>query len=185
MMYFDVNTVSMKQLFILLLIVSYLKPLRAQQPDSSQINKSLEVVIQHLPSGLADFKGDLVNRRAQTSRFDSKLVIPGTSETIITEQAAFGRKHVSWRTVIFKGTNAAEAAATYTDIFNQINNAIIRSISDKPYILTGKYKMPSGNKTTASRFQLLPSTGEMKDVKVDLILEETNGDFTVSLNVHH
>ena len=183
-MYFEGNTVSMKQLAILLLITTLVKSLPAQQPDSSQINKSLEVVIRHLPSGLLEFKGDLLNRRGQTSRFNSKLTIPGTTETIITEQAAFGRKDVSWRTVVFKTTNSTEASAIYTEIFNQVNNAIIRSISDKPYILTGKYKAPSGNKTTISRFQLLPSTGEMKDVKVDLILDETNGDFTLSLNVH-
>jgi hypothetical protein len=184
-MYFEENTVSMKQLVILLLIIYSAKPLPAQQPDSGQINKSLEVVIQHLPTGLAEFKGDLLNRRGQTSRFNSKLSIPGTAETIITEQAAFGRKQVGWRTIVFKTVNVADAVAKYTETFNQINNAIIRSLSDKPYILTGKHKTPAGNRNTTSRFQLLPSTGEMKDVKVDLVLDETNGEYTVSLHVHH
>src|SRR5687768_9550139 len=103
----------MKQLAILLMIISAVKSLPAQQPDSSQINKSLEIVIRHLPSGLAEFKGDLLNRRGQISRFHSKLTIPGSAETVITEQAAFGRKHVSWRTIVFKTRTAAEASAMY------------------------------------------------------------------------
>src|SRR5687768_18192324 len=103
----------MKQLAILLLIISAAKSLRGQQLDSSQINKSLEVVISHLPSGLSEYKGDLINKRGQTSRFNSKLTIPGTLETIITEQASFGRRQVSWRTVVLKTRNGAEASGMY------------------------------------------------------------------------
>jgi hypothetical protein len=174
----------MKQLAILLMILFSVKSLPAQQPDADEINKSLEVVIRNLPAGLTEIKGELINKRGQTSRYHSKVTLPGASETFITEQAAFGRKAISWRSVIFSSADADEAGKRYEALFNRLNNSIIRSAADKPFIISGKYKSPSNRQSTVSRFQLLPSTGDMRHVNIDLILEEVNGQYTLSVHVH-
>ena len=174
----------MKQLGILLMIALTVKSLPAQQPDADEINKSLEVVIRNLPAGLPDIKGELINKRGQTSRYHSKVTLPGALETFITEQPTFGRKAISWRSIIFTGSDADDAAKKYEALFNRLNNTIIRSHADKPFIVSGKYKSPSNRQSTISRFQLLPSTGDMKHVNIDVALEELNGQYTLSINVH-
>ena len=174
----------MKQLAILLMIIIGVKSLPAQQPEPDEINKSLEVVIRNLPSGLPDIKGDLINKRGQTSRFHSKLTLPGASETYITEQVAFGRKAISWKCTLYYSKNLIEVENRYEGLFNRLNNSIIRSSSDKPFILSGKYKSPSHRQNTVTRFKLLPSTGDMKDVQIDIILEEENYQDILSVHVH-
>ena len=174
----------MKQLALLLMIIVTGKSLPAQHADPDDINKSLEVVIRNLPAGLPDIKGDLINKRGQTARYHSKVILTGASETYITEQATFGRKAIGWKSVVFVSTDPAEAIKRYEALFNRLNNSIIRSAADKPFIVSGKYKVPSSRQTTMSRFQLLPSTGEMKHVNIDLVLEEVNGQHQLSLHVH-
>ena len=174
----------MKQLAILLMIIITGNSLPAQHTDPDEINKSLEVVVRNLPAGLPDIKGELINKRGQTARYHSKVILPGASETYITEQATFGRKAIGWKSVLFVSRDAVEAAEKYEALFNRLNNSIIRSAADKPFIVTGKYKAPSSRQSTMSRFQLLPSTGEMKHVNIDLVLEEGNGQYHLSLHVH-
>ena len=174
----------MKQLAILLMITLAINSLHAQDPDADEINKSLEAVIRNLPAGLPEIKGELINKRGQTSRYQSKITLPGASETFITELAGFGRKTISWRSVVFSSSNPNEAAKRYEALFNRLNNSIIRSAADKPFIVSGKYKSPSTRQSTVSRFQLLPSTGDMKQVNIDLMLEEQQGQYTLSVHVH-
>ena len=174
----------MKQLAILLMITLTAKSLPAQQPDADEINKSLEVVIRDLPAGLPEIKGDLINKRGQTSRYHSKVTLPGASETVITEQPGFGKKTISWRSIVFSSGDPGEAAKKYEALFNRLNNSIVRSAADKPFIVTGKYRSPSIRHTAVSRFQLLPSTGDMKHVTIDLVLEEQHGLYVLSVHVH-
>ena len=174
----------MKPLALLVMIILAGKSLPAQYTDADEINKSLEVVVRNLPAGLPDIKGDLINKRGQTARYHSKVILPGASETYITEQATFGRKAIGWRSVLFVTRDAVEAAEKYKALFNRLNNSIIRSATDKPFIVTGKYKAPLSRQSTMSRFQLLPSTGEMKQVNIDLVLEALNGQYQLSLHVH-
>ena len=174
----------MKQLALLIMIIIAGKSLPAQHTDPDDINNSLEVVIRNLPAGLPDVKGELINKRGQTARYHSKVMLPGASETFITEQATFGRKVIGWKSVILVSRDAVEAVKRYEALFNRLNNSIIRSAADKPFIVSGKYKAPSSRQTTMSRFQLLPSTGEMKHVNIDLLLEELNGQYHLSLHVH-
>jgi hypothetical protein len=173
----------MNQLAIVLLISFSGKALLAQDvyPD---LNKSLETVIRSFPAALADVKGELIQSRGQTSEYRSKLTITGASAATITEQQMIGRKILSWKTVLYSGTDIEDIKIKYSEVFKQLNNSIIKSGSDKPFILSGKFREPFLAKTAVSHFALLPSTGELKDIKVDLILDRNGKMFLVYLNVY-
>jgi len=56
---------------------------------------------------------------------------------------------------------------------------------ERPVILTGKYETPEeGRNITTVAFDILPSTGTTRQLKVDLALQKTNRRWVVVLSVY-
>jgi hypothetical protein len=172
----------MIRLAILLLISFSTKALHAQSSDA-EINHSLETVIQHFPSGLSGIKGQPIITRGLTAEYHSTINISGASPAIISEQQFPGRKLVSWKSILFSGINPEEVKIKYREVFNLLNNSIIKSGSEKPFILSGKFREPFITKTASSHFSLLPATGELKDVRVDLVIEKVAKGYVLAVVV--
>ena len=79
----------------------------------------------------------------------------------------------------------SEAKNRFTELYNQIRNTIVKMEGEKPFILNGNYETPSDDKKfTSVLFQLLPSTGEMQKLKVELTLQHTMNDWKITLAVY-
>ena len=171
----------MKHLAILLLSTFTGQMLHAQPVASLSINKSLEIVIRSISGEGADMKGAEISRDGQTTRFQSNLLLPGLPSGIIEERRQ-GSSTISWKTVLHSSNSRTEAFNKYRDLFNSLNNSIIKSASEKPFIVSGRYKQPSDDNTIMD-FELLPAAEELKELKLQLIIEKSDDDYIIFLQV--
>jgi hypothetical protein len=73
----------------------------------------------------------------------------------------------------------------YKNLFNQIKNSIIKIEGEKPFILSGTYHAPTQEKRfTTSSFTLVPASGPMRNVRVEISLEYYVTEWKVALLVY-
>ena len=78
-----------------------------------------------------------------------------------------------------------QARAKYKEIYDQIENTIIKVEGQKPFILSAQYRTPTElHNFNSLTFELLPVTEEMKNLKIDLSLEKEGNIWKVKLNVY-
>jgi len=71
------------------------------------------------------------------------------------------------------------------ELFGEIKNTIVKLEGERPVILNGKYETPEQGKAhTTVVFDILPSTGPTRQLKVDLTLQKRNARWTVVLSVY-
>ena len=73
----------------------------------------------------------------------------------------------------------------YQELHTQIKNSIIKVEGEKPFILNGNYGAPASEKKfVTSDFYLLPSSGEMKNLKIELTMEYYVTEWKLALLVY-
>ena len=166
--------------FLSVLLVSLAFDASAQSVFSNEINSSLQAVLQDYPNKLKNVKGTLVAKKGQTSEYHSLVKVPGAVSASITES----RNALTWKGTMFRGSDFSKASEKFSALYGLINKAIIKSVHEKPFILTGNYVEPSSTRPTSIRFDLLPSTGELKDVVVELNMYKSGRDYIIDLVVN-
>jgi hypothetical protein len=104
----------------------------------------------------------------------------------IVSKRGYPKKEDSrWRADVLEVSSFEAAASKYKELYNQIGNSIVRIDGQKPYILSGQYEAPSDSKRNQSIiFSMLPSTGLMQNVKVELQLIQQANAWKVALAVY-
>ncbi len=157
----------------------------AQGVFSNKTNAALEKVIQDYPNKFKNIKGEVVVENPQTTEYRSIVQIPGSSSCIVTRYNSSKNDVYSWSCVVFESDDFDLAKNKFKEIFSQIKNSIVKVGGEKPYILTGQYANPSEEKKfTTVFFELLPSIGDMKKVKIDLSLQYIITGWKISLSVY-
>jgi hypothetical protein len=144
--------------------------LPAQGVFSNETNIALERVIQDYPNRFNNIKGAVLLEDGKATNYESSIKIPGSLSCMVT---LFNgqRQTVSWKAELLDSGNFSEARDKYKEFYNQIKNTIIKIQGEKPYILNGQYESPDLNKRFHSIiFSLLPSSGSLQKVKVELSL---------------
>lgn len=104
---------------------------------------------------------------------------------IVSKRESLKREETRWRAEILETSSFETAASKYKELYNQIGNSIVRIDGQKPYILNGQYEGPSESKRNQSiTFSMLPSTGQMQNVKVELQLIQQASAWKVTLAVY-
>lgn len=81
--------------------------------------------------------------------------------------------------------NYGQAKNKFNNLYNQIRNTIVKMEGEKAFILNGKYEAPSDDKKfTSIIFQLLPATGDLQKLKVELTLQHYLYEWKVTLAVY-
>ena len=154
----------------------------AQGVFSNKTQVILEKVIQDYPNHFYNIKGELISQALQSSRYKSTLQLPGARSTVIT--VAAGNQGSDWSCVVLETRNFTEARDRFATIFGQLSNSIITAGGQKTFILSGQYETPTEDrKSTAIIFSLLPGVGEMKRVKVELVLRQEQNVWKIQLAV--
>jgi hypothetical protein len=66
-----------------------------------------------------------------------------------------------------------QARSKFKEIYDQIDNTIIKIEGQKPFILNAQYRTPTElHNVNAISFELLPMVDEMKNLKIELSLEK-------------
>lgn len=154
----------------------------AQGVFSNQTNVALQKVIEDFPNHFRNIKGDQLADN-NSSDYKSKVEIPGAILCVISDNGT-GKDMYSWKADLYQTTDFETARKKFSELFNQIHNTIIKIEGEKPVILNGKYEAPNGErKFTSIGFHVLPASGQMRRLRVELSLHESAGAWKISLNV--
>lgn len=158
----------------------------AQGAFTNHTHSALQKVINDYPNNFRNIKGNLINEDPQSTDYSSTVQIPGSINTVITRYNASENKEIySWKCLLLESEDFEVVSQKYKDLFNQIKNSIIKIDGEKPFILNGTYEVPTEEKRFAtSAFYLLPATGDMKKLKVELSLQYYVTEWKVALLVY-
>ena len=175
----------MKNIPALLLILMASTSCLAQGVFRNQTSSALEKVVQDYPKQFKNIKGELLSSVKGTAEYKSIIVIPGAVSTSITQSTTDQKQFVSWQSVVFTASEFNVAKSRFEELFNQIKNTIIRAEGEKAVIVNGMYTDPSADKSfTTIQFDLLPPSGTMQKVNIDLMLKNTGNQWKIVLSVY-
>jgi hypothetical protein len=174
----------MKIAILAFLMVTCFVETRGQSVFSNSTNSALERVIQDYPNRFSNIKGSLVSETAQATSYESNVKIPGSLSCTISQTNHTDRKLLSWKAELFVTSIFTEASDKYAELFKQIKNSVIRIQGSKTYILSGQYSSPDQNKNFQSIvLGLLPASGQLQNVKVEISLESQSGKWKILLSI--
>ena len=157
----------------------------AQGVFRNQTSSALEKVVQDYPKQFKNIKGEQLSSAKGSAEYKSNIIIPGAVSTSITQTVADQKQLVSWQSVVFAANDFNLAKKRFEELYNQIKNTIIRPEGEKAVIVNGMYIDPSEDKTfTTIQFDLLPPSGTMQKVNIDLILRNTGNQWKITLSVY-
>lgn len=159
----------------------------AQGVFSNQASATLQQVIGDYHNHFRNIQGDLVSKEAQSADYASKVVLPGALNAVVTRYNSTNEKNnaITWKCLVTQSDDFAAVARKYRELYEQLKNAIIKVDGEKPFILNGTYEAPTDDrKFTATDFYLLPSTGSLKKLKVQLTLEYYVTEWKMALMVY-
>ncbi len=159
--------------------------LSAQGVFSNKTQTIVEKVIQDYPNHFFNIKGEFIGQALQASRYKSTLELPGASSSTITLVSASGTGGSGWNCTVLQTASFDEARARFSEIYGQLSNSIILAAGQKTFILSGQYEPPAPDKKDNEvMFTLLPGVGEMKRLRVELILRSEGQDWVVAISVN-
>ncbi|MDP9041497.1 MAG: hypothetical protein M3N30_05910 [Bacteroidota bacterium] len=152
---------------------------------SNKTNIALEKVIRDYPNRFHNIRGDVISQHAQTAQYKSTVSVPGASNCSIWKYNIASHELYNWSCTTFNSTNFMQARAKFKEIYDQIENTIIKVEGQKPFILNAQYRTPTElHNINSITFELLPVVDEMKNLKIDLSLEKELNIWKVKLNVY-
>lgn len=169
--------------YLLFIILSALGA-SAQGVFSNQTNSVLQKVIADYPNKFSNIRGERINSSQQVNSYYSKVEVPGASVNTITLYNNRQQEAYSWKSEIFESDNFNAARDRFKEAFDNIRNTIIKIEGMSPFILNGKYEYPSEEKNnTTISFNLLPASGEVQKLKVELSLRRISSGWKITLAV--
>ena len=175
----------MRSAILALVPVMLSSTLSAQGVFSNKTQAVLETVIRDYPNHFNDIKGELIGQASQTSSYKSTLELPGASSTTITFVSTSGTQGSGWTCNLLRTQDFEQAKARFSEIYNQLSNSIISAAGQKTFILSGQYETPTPDKNENEIvLTLLPGVGEMKRLRVELILREVAREWILTISVN-
>ena len=153
---------------------------------TNQTHTTLQKVISDYPYQFKHIKGETINEDPQSTDFASSVAIPGALNTVITKYSSSDDRQVlSWKCVLAETDDFEVVSKKYRELYDQIKNSIIRMDDDRSFILNGSYELPTEEKQfNASSLQLLPPTGDLSKLKVEITLEFLITEWKLTLLVY-
>ena len=172
----------MKNASIVLLFSLLTLAASAQDVFSNKTNAALKKVIEDYPNHFHNIKGDRLSEHAEETDFKSKVEVPGSINCVVAQYST-KKDAYSWNCELFASADFEQAKSKFSELYKEIHNTIVKIEGEKPFILNGKYELPEeAKKLTTIPFQLLPSSANMSQLKVELQLEH-GSDWKITLRV--
>ena len=142
---------------------------------------ALQKVIADYPNDFRNIRGDKI--AGKSSEFHSNIQVPGSQHCVFVEGQS--RKNFTWECQFMATTDFDKASKRFKEIYESVKNSIIKIEGKPPFILNGKFEYASPDKEqTPINFELLPSSGEMQSLRVELLLRKDGSNWKVSLLVY-
>jgi hypothetical protein len=151
----------------------------------NQISAALQKVIGDYPHRFENIRGKVVDQRSQTTDFQSTIEVPGSIQCTVSKYKSPEKDLYRWTCLLHSNSDFSNSKNKYKSLYNQIANAIIKLQDEKAFILNGKYDEPDeAQKISSVMFQLLPATGEMRNLKIELQLIHKLSGWDIRLMVY-
>lgn len=174
----------MKSILFLILVFSGFAG-NTQSVFSNTTNTAIQKVIEDYPNRFSNIKGDKIGGNQHAMDYHSKVIVPGAANSIITSYPNSKPESFSWKSELFGSSDFNESKERFKELFNNIKNTIVKIDGLPPYILNGIYELPQEDrKATTIVFQLLPASGDLQKVTVDLTLKNTANKWKICLSVY-
>jgi hypothetical protein len=177
----------MRSLFATFAFLSLAAQSSAQEDDvfSNKTNIAIEKVIRYFPNRFHNIKGELVVSHVKTTEYKSTVQVPGFPTCEVVRYASANIDTYSWNCTAVETRDFAQAKSRFKEIYDQIENTIIKIDGEKPFIVSGQYRTPNEERKYCSvAFELLPAVGDMKKMKMDLIMQNIMQEWKVSIVVY-
>jgi hypothetical protein len=159
--------------------------LSAQGVFSNKTQSIVEKAIQDYPNHFYNIKGEFIGQASQASRYKSTLELPGASSIITFISAPGSQEESGWTCTLLRTASFEEASTRVAEVFGQLNNSIVTATGQKTFILSGQFEAPQPDKAdNMIRLTLLPGVGEMKKVRVEILLHREGQEWTLSIEVN-
>ena len=179
------KSMTMKSTLLTCALIGYSLITHAQDVFSNKTNTALEKVIKDYPNRFKNIKGEVLEQTPRSTEYRSTIQVAGSSSCIVTRISAAKNEAYSWDCTAFATQNFDQAKIKFKEIYDQIENTIIKIEGQKAFILSGRYSTPSQEKVqTSINFELLPATETMKKLRIDLVFQQVLGKWTISLRVY-
>lgn len=152
---------------------------------SNKTNIALEKVIRDYPNHFHNIRGEMISQHAQVAEYKSTISVPGASYCSIWKYNVTNNELYNWNCTTFNTPNFMQARSRFKEVYDQIENTIIKLEGHKPFILNAQYRTPTEmHNSNMISFEMLPLVDEMKNLKIDLSLEKELNIWKVKLNVY-
>jgi hypothetical protein len=181
----DSKSISMRSLLLTLFLTLNAAWLFSQDDVfSNKTNQALEKVIRDYPNRFHNIKGEMISQHSNTAEYKSVVLVPGASSCTLSKNNS-SNDFYSWSCTALNTRDFMTARARFKEIYEQIENSIIKVEGQKPFILSGQYRTPTELRSMNTiSFELLPAVGDMKSLKIELSLEKSMALWKVKLNVY-
>jgi len=181
----DSKSISMRSLLLTLFLTLNAVWLFSQDDVfSNKTNQALEKVIRDYPNRFHNIKGEMISQHSNTAEYRSVVLVPGASSCTLSKNNS-SNDFYSWSCTALNTRDFMTARARFKEIYEQIENSIIKVEGQKPFILSGQYRTPTELRSMNTiSFELLPAVGDMKSLKIELSLEKSMALWKVKLNVY-
>lgn len=179
----------MRNIILTIAALALSAALFAQGVFSNRTQSVLEKVIQDYPNRFRNIKGEAIPQTRKNAEYRSTLQLPGASSSVIVlaSNTTNGSHELgdSWTCTLSELPDFDQARTRYAEIFRQLSNSIIRNNAQKTFILTGQYEEPDrSRKLTRVQFGLLPAVGDLKRLRVELLLWQDGDIWKTALSVN-
>lgn len=173
----------MKKTLIYILMMTSVAA-NSQGVFSNKTNTALQKVIEDYPNKFRNIIGDKIISDQRTTDYHSKIDVPGATTSVITHYSTEKTEVYSWKSELFKSGSFDQSRERFKEVFDNIKNTIVKIEGMSPVILNGKYEYPTQDKmNTTIAFQLLPASGDLQKLKVELSMRQDSGAWKVVLCV--
>ena len=173
----------MKSTFVFLLCLVVWSA-NGQGVFSNYTNSALQRVIEDYPNKFQNIKGEKIGAKGTYSEYKTTIEIPGAAPGIISLQGLPEKEQYSWKTALYSSDDFNHSKEKFRELFNHIKNTIVKINGLPPFILSGNYEMPvADKKSNTVAFQLLPSSGQWQQLKVELVLQQQGQEWKILLKV--
>ncbi|MBN9379158.1 MAG: hypothetical protein J0H74_00250 [Chitinophagaceae bacterium] len=162
--------------------------LSAQGVFSNKTQSVLEKVIQDYPNHFHNIRGELISQAQKMAEYKSTLQLPGSPSSMVVltgNTGAAASEGYSWTCTVLETESFDKARERFHNIYGELSNSIITLGTQKTFILNGQYEDPVPDKKPARVvFSLLPGVGDLKRLRVELLLRQEDKGYKILLSVN-
>ena len=147
-------------------------------------SKVMETVVHDFPKNFRSITGDLLVEQPETDDYASLVLLPGSSECVITRYHSMEDTTASWQAKMFRSEDFKEASQQYNELYKKLKNCYLRLVDGSIVYMNAEWEAPTEEKPfVMSTFRLDCGDERYKEMKIDLEMVYQFPEWVININV--